>query len=70
MRPARAAGSATLEVRSGGSGSFKKLTTVRYDKRGYLTTSARYKKNRQYRLSWTAPDGTVYRGAPTRAYDY
>lgn len=70
VRPARSAGSATLEYRSGGRGAFKSLTTVRFDGRGYFTTSARYAKGREYRLSWKAPDGTTFRGAPTRAYDY
>jgi hypothetical protein len=70
VRPARAAGSATLEYRSGASGDFKALKAVSYNRLGYFTVSAAYKKGRQYRLTWTAPDGTVFHGAATRAYGY
>jgi hypothetical protein len=70
VRPARAAGSATLEYRSGGSGDFKTLKTVAYNRLGYFTVSVPYKKGRQYRLTWTDPAGTAFHGAPTRAYGY
>jgi hypothetical protein len=67
VRPAGAATTATIEVRSKG-GSFRTLTTVKTDARGYFTKGAANAKDREWRLVWTAPDGTTYRGTPTRAY--
>ncbi len=68
VRPATGATSVTIEVRTGGSGSYHELTTVQTDARGYFAKSAANVKNRQWRLVWKAPDGTVFRGSPTRAY--
>ena len=70
VRPARAAGTAMLQIRSGGKGAFRNYKTVSYNRLGYFTLTAGYAKNRQYRIAWTAPDGAAYEGAPTRAYDY
>jgi hypothetical protein len=68
VRPAGGSTTATIEVRSGGKGPFRTLTTVRTNARGYFTKTAGLVKNRQWRLVWTAPDGTIFRGTPTRAY--
>jgi hypothetical protein len=70
VRPARAPGTVTLEYRTGSSGAFKRAKTVSYNRLGFFTVKASYRKGRQFRLVWTAPDGTVFRGAPTRAYGY
>ena len=67
VRPAGAATAAMIEVRSKG-GSFRTLTTVKTDARGYFAKSAANAKDREWRLVWKAPDGTTYRGTPTRAY--
>jgi len=67
VRPASGVTTATLEIRSKG-GSYRKLATVQTDSRGYFTKSAGNASGREWRLVWTAPDGTTYRGAPTRAY--
>jgi hypothetical protein len=67
VRPAGAATTATIEARSKG-GSFRTLTTVKTDARGYFTKAAANAKDREWRLVWKAPDGTTYRGTPTRAY--
>jgi hypothetical protein len=67
VRPAGAATTASLEVRSKG-GSFHALTTVQTDARGYFTKSAGNASGREWRLVWKAPDGTTFRGTPTRAY--
>jgi hypothetical protein len=67
VRPAEGATTATIEVRSGG-GSFHALTTVHTNARGYFTTSAALVSGREWRLVWKAPDGTTFRGSPTRAY--
>ena len=49
-------------------GSFHALTTVRTDARGYFAKSAANASGREWRLVWQAPDGTTFRGTPTRAY--
>ena len=67
VRPATGATRATIEIR-GKSGSWRALTTVTTDARGYFTKSSAYVANRQWRLVWTAPDGTTFHGSPTRAY--
>jgi hypothetical protein len=67
VRPATGVTTATLEVR-GTSGAYRTLKTVTTDARGYFTTTGSLVKDRQWRLSWTAPDGTVLHGTPTRAY--
>ena len=38
------------------------------DARGYFTKSAANASGREWRLVWKAPDGTTFRGTPTRAY--
>ena len=68
VRPATAKTTATIEQRSGSKGAFKKLATVTTNGLGYFTKRVANPKGRQWRLVWTAPDGTVYRGTPTRAY--
>ncbi len=67
VRPAAGATTASIEVRSKG-GSFRALTTVQTDSRGYFTKSAGNASGREWRLVWKAPDGTTFRGTPTRAY--
>jgi hypothetical protein len=68
VRPAGAATTATIEARSGGKGAFHALTTVQTDAQGYFTKTAGLVKNREWRLVWKAPDGTIFRGTPARAY--
>jgi hypothetical protein len=41
---------------------------VRTDARGYFAKSAANASGREWRLVWQAPDGTTFRGTPTRAY--
>jgi len=48
--------------------SFHKLRTVTTDARGYWRFMTGYRSGRRFRVYWTAPDGTVYRGPPIRAY--
>ena len=67
VRPAAGATTATVEARTNG-GSFHALTTVKTDARGYFAKSAAFVNGREWRLVWTAPDGTTFRGSPTRAY--
>jgi hypothetical protein len=67
VRPATGATTATIEMRSKG-GSFHELTSVQTDARGYFTKGAGNASAREWRLVWKAPDGTTFRGTPTRAY--
>jgi hypothetical protein len=67
VRPAAGATTASIEVRSKGR-AFHALTTVRTDARGYFTKSASLVSGGEWRLVWKAPDGTTFRGTPTRAY--
>jgi hypothetical protein len=67
VRPATGATTASIEVRSKG-GSFHALTTVHTNASGYFTKSAAFVDGREWRLVWKDPDGTTFRGSPTRAY--
>jgi hypothetical protein len=58
---------ATVETSSNGR-TWHTLSTYTTDARGYFTRTVSDAKNRQWRLTWTAPGGTVYHGSPTRAY--
>jgi len=67
VRPVAAPTTATIEY-EGKSGGWHKLMDVQADARGYFTKSGTLVSGRQWRLVWTAPNGTTYRGSPTRAY--
>jgi hypothetical protein len=67
VRPATGATKATVQ-RSANGHTWSDLTTVQTDRRGYFTKSAGFVKGRRWRLAWTAPDGTTFRGTATRAY--
>jgi hypothetical protein len=67
VRPAGGATTATIEIH-GKTGSWHALTTVQTDARGYFKTSGAFVDGRVWRLVWTAPDGTTFRGSTTRAY--
>jgi hypothetical protein len=66
VRPAGGATTATIEIR-GKSGSWRQLTTVQTDARGYFKKSGSFVDGRTWRLVWKAPDGTTFRGSTTRA---
>jgi hypothetical protein len=67
VRPATGATKATIQQSSNGR-TWRDLTMVQTDARGYFTKPAALVKGRQWRLVWTAPDGTTFRGTATRAY--
>ena len=48
--------------------TFHKLRTVTTDAGGYWQFTTSYRSGRRFRVEWTAPDGTVFRGPPIRAY--
>jgi len=66
VRPARSATSAQIEYRAGSKGTWRKLSTVRTNAGGYFRKSTRLVSGRQYRVTWTAPDGAALAGAATR----
>jgi hypothetical protein len=68
VRPATAPTQATVSYRDGAKGGFKELTTVQTNAMGYFTKRVAYRKGRQFRLTWTAPDGAAFDGTPIRAY--
>jgi hypothetical protein len=47
---------------------FHRLRTVTTNARGYFRLRTGYSKGRRFRLQWTAPDGTIFRGPPIRIY--
>jgi hypothetical protein len=58
---------ATLEQRDGARGAWRRAATLRTNPRGYWSLRVPARDGRQFRVVWTAPDGTSFAGAPTRA---
>jgi hypothetical protein len=48
--------------------SFRKLRTVTTNALGFWSLTTGYRAGRRFRVEWTAPDGSVFRGPPIRAY--
>jgi hypothetical protein len=67
VRPATSPVTAEVQ-RADGRGAFRTLKTVTTDALGSFTLRSSYRSGRRWRLRWTAPNGTVYTGAPIRAY--
>jgi hypothetical protein len=67
VRPASGRTSVTVEARSRRR-PWRPIASARTNRRGYWTATASRQRGRSYRAVWTAPDGRVHRGAPTRAY--
>jgi len=66
VRPATGATEVQLQFRSGGSGSWRKLATVRTGADGYFSKTTGLVAGRQYRVTWVAPGGAMLAGAATR----
>jgi hypothetical protein len=67
VRPATGPTSVQLQQRDG-SGSWKTLKTLQTDAAGYWHSTGTRRTKRTWRVLWTAPDGTQYHGATTKAY--
>jgi len=52
----------------GRSGRFEKLATIATDERGVFRRRVADAAGRRWRLVWTSPQGTTFRGPPTRAH--
>jgi hypothetical protein len=64
-RPADGVTSVTITYAARGSSTWRKLTTLKTDRRGYFSTKRSASSTRRYRVAWTAADGTTYRGPVT-----
>lgn len=69
VRPATAPTVVAVARRTGGGG-WRSLGTVTTDARGVWTLRGRDVRKGTWRVSWTAPGGTVYRSPPVRAYTW
>ena len=65
MRPATGPTRAVLQFSSNGR-TWRNLATVRTNARGYFTRKAALKSGRRWRLQWTSPSGTTFRGSATQ----
>lgn len=68
-RPATGATTVKIERRTG-SGAWRSLGTVRTNGRGAFTLGGRDLRRATWRVSWTAPDSTVFHSPPVRAYTW
>ncbi len=66
VRPAT--GSAQVTIRSSDGGRTRKVKRVATAADGHFATTAPYRSGRRWRIVWTGPGGTVFRGPWTRAY--
>jgi hypothetical protein len=66
VRPASAATSVTIQYRD--RGGWRTLRTLQTASNGTFRASTTRRTGRRWRVLWTAPDGTRYHGASTRAY--
>jgi len=66
VRPTTARTSVLLQYRPGKK--WRRLKRDTTNSRGYFSTTTKYRKGRSYRVIWTAPDGTTYKGPRTRVY--
>ncbi len=67
VRPATAATQVELQQRDG-HGSWRTLKRLNTDAAGYWHSTGTRRDKRVWRVVWTAPDGTRYHGAKTKAY--
>jgi hypothetical protein len=65
VRPAAGKTTALLQWSSNGR-TWHKLATVHTNSRGYFTRKAALRSGRRWRLQWTSPSGTTFRGTATR----
>ncbi|HEX2702283.1 MAG TPA: hypothetical protein VHM72_02485 [Solirubrobacteraceae bacterium] len=67
VRPATAASQVALQYSDNG-GAWQQLLTAQTNALGYWSATGLFDKQRVWRVQWTSPSGTVYVGAPIRAY--
>ena len=67
VRPAQGRTTAELQV-ADRRRRFRRLRTVRTDRRGSFTARGPDRRGRRWRLRWRSPSGRLYTGPPIRAY--
>jgi hypothetical protein len=67
VRPATGVTTLQLQQRDG-SGRWRTIKTLQTDASGYWKSVGTRRAKRTWRVLWTAPDGTQYHGATTKAY--
>ncbi len=67
VRPAGEATTLTVEAQRRGSRRWSVLAQVHTNSRGYWTMLSNVQAS-SWRVRWTSPEGTVYKGPPIRAY--
>lgn len=65
-RPATGRSKVTILYANAGSSSWRKLTTLTTDSRGYFSSKRSAPKDRRYRVEWTAEDGKTFKGPVTK----
>jgi hypothetical protein len=69
VRPMRSKTRVLIQTRGAGKhAKWKTLRNVTTTSIGVYGASTRHHKGQEYRVRWTAPDGTRYTGPPVRAY--
>jgi hypothetical protein len=68
VRPASGRTRVSIDYRSRGSQRWRLLKRDATNSRGYWSTTTSPRRDRRYRVRWTAPDGTRYEGPLTRSY--
>lgn len=68
VRPVRRTTTVTIEYRGGSRGAWRRLKSDRTNTRGVWSTTTSANRSRQYRVRWTAADGTRHTGPATRSY--
>jgi len=68
VRPAAAAGPVVVQYSDNNGSSWQQLLTAQTNANGYWSASGLFDHQRVWRVQWTSPSGTVYAGAPVRAY--
>jgi hypothetical protein len=66
VRLAKARTQVTIEFRSGST--WKKLSTLTTDARGYFSKTTSFRSGRRYRVLWTQPGGQTIHGTATAVY--
>ncbi|HEY4278943.1 MAG TPA: cellulase family glycosylhydrolase [Conexibacter sp.] len=68
VRPAKGAGSVSLQYSDTNGSSWKTLGSQRFSASGYWRRSVTTKPGRQWRVTWKASDGTAYQGSATHEW--
>jgi hypothetical protein len=68
VRPAKGATTVTLEYRNSDGAPWHRLKAKKTGSTGYWSMTTGPRTGRQYRVRWSAPNGTTFTGPATRSY--